>query len=305
MPPINPIYKKIALAPMMGWSTKAMQEVMEVFTPEAAFFSQMYHSNAILNHPRLLETQYKRNAIIQLGGSNPCELKKACDILYSQGYQYFNLNVGCPSPRVQKGGFGAFLMQHPDLVAECLEKMSDIVDLNHLSIKCRIGIDHHDNDAFLDTFVTQCQSVGIKQFIIHARIAKLKGLNPKQNRTIPPLNYDRVLRLQKKHDHIHVIINGGIKNKQQSIELLNQYDGIMFGRLCYENLYLLHEIYSNVMGQTPDSRETLLKKLNPNPSHYKFIHSVYLGVEGASRWRNILHRSANESQIREFIKQKD
>ena len=104
----------------------------------------------------------------------------------SQGYQYFNLNVGCPSPKVQKGGFGAFLMQYPDLVAECLKKMSEVIDLSHLSIKCRIGIDHHDNDAFLDSFVTQCKSVGIKQFVIHARIAKLKGLNPNKIERSPP-----------------------------------------------------------------------------------------------------------------------
>ena len=228
-----------------------------------------------------------------MGGSEPCRLKEACVILSGHGYKYFNLNLGCPSPRVQKGGFGAYLMQHPKSVIDCLQSMSEVVDQNHLSVKCRIGIDDMDSDEFLDSFISECKSTGVKQFIVHARIAKLNGLNPKQNRSIPPLNYNRVLKLKQKHTDIHIIVNGGIKYLEQSQSLLNQFDGIMFGRLCYENIYLLHTIYSEVMRTKKMSRKQLLEILNPKPKHYKYIHSLYLGIEGASRWRTLLHNSAH------------
>ena len=178
---------------------------------------------------------------VQLGGSNPNHLSECAKIAESYGYDEVNLNVGCPSERVQKGRFGACLMLEPDLVAECIDKMANSVEIP-VTVKCRLGIDDNDNYEFLANFIEIVKSSGINTFIIHARNGILKGLSPRQNRNIPPLKYDYVYRLKKENPDLNIIINGGIKNLGETIEHLNHVDGVMIGRASYNNPFMLSDV---------------------------------------------------------------
>ena len=184
---------------------------------------------------------------IQLGGSDVNDLVKSAKIAEDYGYDEINLNVGCPSDRVQKGRFGACLMLEPDHVAECLNAMQTNVKVP-VTIKCRLGVDHHEDYEFLYNFVNIVQDAGIKHFIIHARNGILKGLSPRQNRHIPPLKYDYVYQLKKDFPNLNITINGGIKTIDECKDHLKYVDGVMIGRAAYENPFLIKDIDTELYG---------------------------------------------------------
>lgn len=196
---------------------------------------------------------------VQLGGSNISDLIECSKKCEQFGYDEINLNVGCPSDRVQKGKFGACLMLEPDLVAECLAAMKNSVNIP-VSIKCRLGVDNHEEYEFLYNFVSIVKQSGVKVFIIHARNGILKGLSPRQNRNIPPLKYDYVYRLKKDFPDLEIIINGGIKNLDDSQMHLEKVDGVMIGRAAYDNPFMLKDIeprFYNVDSSTNSKKEVL------------------------------------------------
>lgn len=293
----------MSVAPMMGWSTGAMEEVMRVVSPKATFFSQMFHINAIINHPHFISEQYSPNTIIQIGGCCPNNIKQACKKIKGVGFSRVNMNFGCPSPKVQKGGFGAYLMKEHTLAKHCIESMLEVFEPHQVSIKCRIGVDEYDSDMFLKDFIQQFNEIGIQQFIIHARIAKLTKFNPKQNRNIPPLNYPRVYRMIQAFPNISFIMNGGIKTIEDAVSILDHADGIMIGRLCYEDLYQYHLLYAAVYQQKALTREALLLALKPSVKHYLYINSLYKGIKYASHWKKLLREKSTISELARFSKE--
>jgi len=227
----------------------------------------MLHSNAIIkgNTNKLLSYSHEEHPLaIQLGGSDPESLAEASVISEEFGYKEINLNVGCPSSKVQKGRFGAILMKEPELVAKCISNMKKSVNIP-VTVKCRIGVDDMDQDAQLDRFIEQVSFEGCNTFIIHARKAWLKGLSPKDNREIPPLNYERVYKLKDKFHHLNIVINGGIKTVEESLEHLNHVDGVMVGREAYDNPLMLNSIDKEIYKETENSltRTEILIKLLP------------------------------------------
>lgn len=198
---------------------------------------------------------------IQLGGSDVDDLVKSSKIAEDYGYDEINLNVGCPSDRVQKGRFGACLMLEPDHVAECLNAMHTNVKIP-VTIKCRLGVDHHEDYEFLYNFVNIVKNAGVNHFIIHARNGILKGLSPRQNRHIPPLKYDYVYQLKKDFPELHITINGGIKSIEDCREHLKIVDGVMIGRAAYENPFMIKDIDSEIYGieSNINSKKTILNQ---------------------------------------------
>ena len=213
---------------------------------------------------------------VQLGGSNISDLIECSKKCEQFGYDEINLNVGCPSDRVQKGKFGACLMLEPDLVAECLAAMKNSVNIP-VSIKCRLGVDNHEEYEFLYNFVSIVKQSGVKVFIIHARNGILKGLSPRQNRNIPPLKYDYVYRLKKDFPDLEIIINGGIKNLDDSQMHLEKVDGVMIGRAAYDNPFMLKDIeprFYNVDSSANSKKEVLSQYLEYVERQIKNGHNL-------------------------------
>jgi len=235
--------KEISIAPMMRWTDRHCRFFHRQFSKTILLYTEMIPSNAVMfgNRKKLLEYNDEEHPVaIQLGGSNPSLLGKAAKICEKLGYDEINLNVGCPSPKVQEGRFGACLMAEPKLVKECLEAMKNEVNVP-ISVKCRIGIDGMDEIAGLDEFVDQILEAGISKIIVHARKAFLKGLNPKQNREVPPINYQRVKLLKNRlNNNVKIIVNGGINSMKVSEKLLKWADGIMVGRQAYRSPLIIH-----------------------------------------------------------------
>ena len=269
----------------------------------------MLHSNAILNGntSKLLEYDQEEHPLaIQLGGSDPVSLAEASVISEEFGYKEINLNIGCPSTKVQKGRFGAVLMKEPGLVSKCISAMKKSVSIP-VTVKCRIGVDDMDEDAYLDKFIKEVSFSGCETFIIHARKAWLSGLSPKDNREIPPLNYQRVYKLKETFPELNIIINGGIKTIRESIEHLNYVDGVMLGREAYNNPYILTEVDSSIFLENLNatSQGDILLKLLPyiqseiekgtKISHItKHIMGLFKGFNGAKNIRKYLVSLNNE-----------
>ena len=258
---------RFSIAPMMDRTDRHCRYFHRLVTGKSLLYTEMLHSNAIIkgNTNKLLSYSHEEHPLaIQLGGSDPESLAEASVISEEFGYKEINLNVGCPSSKVQKGRFGAILMKEPELVAKCISNMKKSVNIP-VTVKCRIGVDDMDQDAQLDRFIEQVSFEGCNTFIIHARKAWLKGLSPKDNREIPPLNYERVYKLKDKFHHLNIVINGGIKTVEESLEHLNHVDGVMVGREAYDNPLMLNSIDKEIYKETEDSltRTEILIKLLP------------------------------------------
>ena len=258
---------RFSIAPMMDRTDRHCRYFHRLLTGKSLLYTEMLHSNAIIkgNTNKLLSYSHEEHPLaIQLGGSDPESLAEASVISEEFGYKEINLNVGCPSSKVQKGRFGAILMKEPELVAKCISNMKKSVNIP-VTVKCRIGVDDMDQDAQLDRFIEQVSLEGCNTFIIHARKAWLKGLSPKDNREIPPLNYERVYKLKDKFHHLNIVINGGIKTVEESLEHLNHVDGVMVGREAYDNPLMLNSIDKEIYKETEDSltRTEILIKLLP------------------------------------------
>lgn len=237
--------RKFSVAPMMDWTTSDCRVFHRLMSRHALLYTEMVTTGALLhNDPaRFLSYHQSEHPIaLQLGGSNPAELAQCAKLAEEFGYDEVNLNVGCPSDRVQNNMIGACLMAHPQLVAECLGEMQAATKLP-VTVKHRLGIDDLDSFELLHAFVDTVKASGCKSFTIHARKAILDGLSPKENREIPPLIYDYVYRIKALYPELEIVINGGIKTMTECVTHLQQVDGVMIGREAYQNPYpLLSEV---------------------------------------------------------------
>lgn len=240
---INLIDHRFSVAPMLDWTDRHCRYFLRLLSKHAVLYTEMVTTGAIIygKGDYLGFNQQEHPLVLQLGGSNPIDMAKCAVMAQARGYDEININVGCPSDRVKNGSFGACLMATPDVVADCVTAMQCEVDIP-VTVKCRIGIDDMDDDQGLSDFVLPIHEAGCKHFIVHARKAWLQGLSPKQNRDIPPLNYDRVYRLKSDNPSLHISVNGGINSIEHAKHHLRYVDGVMMGREAYANPYLLSKI---------------------------------------------------------------
>ncbi len=296
------------VAPMMDWTDRHDRMFLRLFSHRTLLYTEMVTSSALRHGDAdylLRYEQAEHPVALQIGGSNPAELADATELGNRAGYDEVNLNVGCPSPRVQSGAFGACLMTDPALVAECIAAMNSASTVP-VTVKCRIGVDDLDSDEHLIRFVECVANEGCSLFIIHARIAILQGLSPKENREIPPLNYERVFRIKERFPELEIVINGGISTVQQTREMLNHVDGVMMGREAYQNPYILHDIDTELFaGSAGDkSRIEYLQEYLPyierelsesTPLHHMTRHllGLFKGQNGGKQFRRHLSMHAH------------
>lgn len=251
--------RRFCVAPMMDWTDRHERSFLRLFSRRALLYTEMVTSAALEHGDAdylLAHSPEEHPVALQLGGSDPRQLAAAARLGEDAGYREINLNVGCPSDRVQSGTFGACLMARPEIVARCIAAIAEETALP-ATVKCRIGIDDRDDEDFLFAFVETVAAAGCETFVVHARKAILKGLSPKQNREIPPLNYDRVFDLKRRFPELEIVINGGITELDEVESLLGRVDGVMLGREAYQNPYLLHEVDQRVYGEAARSRSRL------------------------------------------------
>ena len=244
--------RRFSVAPMMEWTTREYRAFARGLTREALLYTEMVTTGALLHGaPRerfIGFDEFEQPLALQLGGSDPGALAECAAIAEQWGFDEVNLNVGCPSDRVQNNMIGACLMAHPGLVADCVRRMRDAVGIP-VTVKCRIGIDDQDAEEDFDRFIDSVADLGgCETFIVHARKAWLQGLSPKENREVPPLDYARVHRLKARRPELWVAINGGLKSLEACVEQLAPLDGVMVGREAYQNPYLLAEVDQRLFG---------------------------------------------------------
>ena len=240
---------------MMDWTDRHCRFLHRQLTRHALLYTEMVTADAILrgNRERLLGFDRREDPVaLQLGGSEPEKLAEAARIGAEFGYAEINLNVGCPSDRVQSGRFGACLMQEPGLVAECVSAMREAVSVP-VTVKCRIGVDDQDPEQALRDVIGLCARAGVKTFAVHARKAWLEGLSPKENREVPPLDYDLVYRVKREHSKLKIIINGGISTLDEAQAHLAHVDGVMLGRAAYHSPAILADVDARFFGGEPVS----------------------------------------------------
>jgi tRNA-dihydrouridine synthase A len=249
---------------MMDWTDRHCRVFHRLLAPSARLYTEMVHANAVLlgNEERLLGFDPTEHPLaVQLGGSEPHVLAAAARRCESRGYDEVNLNVGCPSDRVQSGRFGACLMREPALVADCVAAMVDAVRIP-VTVKCRIGVDDQDPQHTLFDLAERVRRAGAQALIVHARKAWLQGLSPKQNREVPPLDYPLVHALKRAHADWPVVINGGLTDITSALAQLELVDGVMLGRAAYHTPYLLHELDAALCGRAPPrQRASLLREM--------------------------------------------
>jgi len=297
--------KTISVAPMMDCTDKHEIYFLSLISKNIHLYTEMIVANAIIKGDRDKLLSYKNvpNPVtLQIGGSNPKELAEACLIAENYGYNEINLNLGCPSKKVQKNKFGACLMKEPDLVANCVEAMVKATNLT-ISVKTRIGYNEIEDFNFLKNFILKIKNAGSKKFIIHARRAILNKLSPKQNLTIPPLNYDFVYRLKKEFKENEIIINGGINHISEIKEHLEKVDGVMIGRAIYHSPYFLAKIEKDIFNNNNvpsrlDVMENLISYIQDQTSkgiqlNHIMRHTVGLfhGQNGSKAWKQYLSKN--------------
>ena len=295
--------KLFAVAPMMDWTDRHCRFFHRQLSSHALLYTEMVTEMAVRHgdrHKLLGFDAGEQPVALQLGGSNPKGLAEAAKIGEDFGHVEINLNVGCPSDKVQEGRFGACLMAEPQLVADCVAAMRASVKVP-VTVKCRIGIDDQDEEQGLQDFVKQVAGAGCETFVVHARKAWLQGLSPKENREIPPLNYDRVHRLKTSFPQLNIILNGGMSSPKKEIIHLSDLDGLMFGREAYHNPWILAEVDPLFMGRIAPvtSRrevvETMLPYIANHLSEGLALHKItrhmlglYHAQPGGRMWRQVL-----------------
>ena len=302
------INRRFCIAPMMDCSDRHSRYFLRLFSENILLYTEMITAAAILHGDRdhLLGFNDEEHPLaVQLGGSDPEQLFRAAQICGEYGYDEINLNCGCPSDRVQSGSFGACLMKDPVLVADCVAALKSATRLP-VTVKHRTGIDQQDDYEVLAAFAEAQIKAGAEALIVHARNAWLQGLNPKQNREIPPLKYDWVYRLKQDFPAHQIIINGGIKKLEACREPLSHVDGVMLGREPYQNPYLLHNVDREIFdqgGQQSPSRIAMLHRVYPYIEHQlsqgmpltrmvRHIIGLFHGEPNARRWRRYLSENA-------------
>ncbi|MDC9715170.1 MAG: tRNA dihydrouridine(20/20a) synthase DusA [Gammaproteobacteria bacterium] len=297
---------KFSVAPMMDWTDRHCRFFHRLLSKEAQLWTEMVTTKAILHgdKSRLLDFDaVEHPLVLQLGGSEPDEMAQCAKMAQDWGYDEVNINVGCPSDRVQSGSFGACLMQTPEIVADCVDAMCQASDIP-VSVKSRIGVDDMESyDALVD-FVAQVEKAGCDNFVIHARKAWLKGLSPKENRSVPPLNYDWVYQIKRDFPQLNIGINGGIMDIESSQQHLEYVDSVMLGRAAYHQPYLLSEVDSIIYQKT-------IKKNGILSREQVLLHFIdYMktqnnqGVPIRSMTRHILglyHAQPNAKKFRQLL----
>jgi tRNA-dihydrouridine synthase A len=294
---------------MMDWTDRHCRVFHRGLTKRALLYTEMVTADAVIrgDRRRLLGFSGEEHPIaLQLGGSDPAKLAEAASIGAEFGYDEINLNIGCPSDRVQEGRFGACLMSEPELVAACVSAMRASQPVP-VTVKCRIGIDDQDAEADLQRFIDVVADTGCSTFIVHARKAWLKGLSPKENREVPPLDYQRVYRLKAKHPDLTIVINGGIETLDEACRHLEHVDGVMLGRAAYQNPYILAEVDRRIFGEnsaTPTRGEALADLLPYADGHIanggrlsnitRHVLGIYHGQPRGRGFRRVLSERATQ-----------
>ena len=300
---------KLSIAPMMDWTDRHCRFLLRLLSPHARLYTEMVTAAALIHGDadKLLEFDAAEHPVaLQLGGSDPKMMADAAKKAADAAYDEININVGCPSDRVQSGQFGACLMAKPDLVARCFEEMSAVCDLP-VTVKTRIGIDDYDSYEFLREFIETLKAAGCNTFIVHARLAILQGLSPKDNRTVPPLDYERVYQLKREFPNLEIILNGGISDTDLVLGHLEHVDGVMIGRQAYHDPYFLSELEKALFGtvdlQAPD-RHGIIESMIPYIEQQmsagaelqhitRHMLGLFAGQPGARAWRRYLSQNAH------------
>lgn len=302
--------RRFCVAPMLDWTDRHCRYFYRTMSKHAVLYTEMVTTGAIIHGKAdFLEFNKEEQPVaLQLGGSDPEALAKCAKLAEERGYDEINLNVGCPSDRVQNGMFGACLMAKPELVAECVKAMNSVVDIP-VTVKSRIGIDDLDSFEFLLDFINKVKDAGCTTFIIHARKAWLTGLSPKENRDIPPLDYDRVYKIKELYPELEIIINGGIKTFDECEEHLKHVDGVMLGREIYQNPYMMADvdevIYKDNTREKISRTGTVEQVADYIGKHeqeggrawhvVRHMMGLFQGLPGAKIWRRYLSENAVKS----------
>jgi len=293
---------RLSVAPMMDRTDRHFRFLLRILSPNMRLYTEMVVAQALEfgdkeKHLQFAECEHP--VALQLGGSEPELLAKTAALGEQWGYDEINLNVGCPSDRVQSGKFGACLMAEPQTVAECVRAMGEVTQIP-VTVKTRIGIDDHEDFGFLCDFIAQVADAGCAMFLVHARKAILDGLSPKENRSIPPLRYDVVYRLKQTFPHLRIVLNGGVRDTASVNEHLRSVDGVMIGRQAYSDPYWLVELQQKLFGESPAagslSREAIIRQMadyaegelskGVRLSHItRHMLGLYSGQRGGRHWR--------------------
>lgn len=304
----QPLAWALCVAPMMDWTDRHCRFIHRLLSPHARLYTEMVTAAAIIHgdRARLLDFSAAEHPLaLQLGGSDPSQLALATDIGIEWGYDEINLNVGCPSDRVQSGRFGACLMLEPQLVADCVTAMREqAAGRVPVTVKCRVGVDEHDSEEHLLEFVDAVRAAGCKHFIVHARKAWLQGLSPRQNREIPPLQHERVHRLKSAFPELEIIINGGIGSDAEVVGHLRHVDGVMLGRMAYHEPYRLAELDHLLHGTILPDRDAVVGQMRPYVEQHlaaggrlqhiaRHMLGLFQGLPGARAWRRHISENAH------------
>ena len=312
--------RTISMAPMMDCTDRHDRFFLRLISKNIFLYSEMIATGAILNGDRkkILEySEFEKPVALQLGGSNSKELSECCKIVEDFGYDEINLNLGCPSKKVQKNKFGACLIKEPDLVADCLSSMVHSTNLP-ITVKTRIGFDDVEDFGYLNSFVEKIKKTGVKTVILHARKAILKGLSPKENLRIPKLNYQMVYDIKKANPEVEIIINGAITNIKEIKSHLKKVDGVMIGRAIYQSPYFLSDIEKEIFNNNNIlSREEIVAKLveyvdkevkQGTRVNQIMRHTVglYHGQRGAGKWKrylsdNMMARDSDFQKVKHIL----
>lgn len=288
---------------MMDWTDRHCRSLHRTLSARALLYTEMLTTGAVLHgdRERLLAYDPAEHPVaLQLGGSEPADLVAAAKIGEAEGYDEINLNVGCPSDRVQSGRFGACLMREPELVAECMAAMAAAVKVP-VTVKCRIGVDDQDPEESLFRLVDLCAQAGVSLFVVHARKAWLKGLSPKENRDVPPLDYPLVHRLKRERPDLTIVINGGIGSLDEAEQHLDAVDGVMLGRAAYHTPALLGQVDRRVFGADVEDIDSFraVELYRPHVERElaagthlaaitRHMLGLFHGLPGARAWRRVL-----------------
>ena len=307
------INHRFCIAPMMQCTDIHDRYLFRLITKKSILYTEMVTTGAIIYGECIEQLRFndliEHPIAVQLGGSDPLDLASCAKICDEMGYDEINLNVGCPSERVQKGAFGACLMNEPSLVAECIAAMQEVTSLP-VTVKCRIGVDDNDDYQFLHDFTECINNPLMKTLIVHARVAILKGLSPRQNRSVPPLKYEHVYQLKKDFPELEIVINGGIQNLDESVQHLNEVDGVMLGRSAYDNPMITSRVDEIIFNSSPQICERkkilndyLLYCLKQNELGHtysrtlKHVFGINKGMPHAKKYRKLILETMQSNNL--------
>ena len=317
---MSKLNRKICMAPMMDCTDRHDRYFLRLISKNIFLYSEMIATGAIINGDKkkvLNFDEFEKPVALQLGGSDKKELAECCKIVEDFGYDEINLNLGCPSKKVQKNKFGACLIKEPDLVADCLNAMVNSTNLP-VTAKTRIGFDQVEDFDYLNNFIEKIKRTGVKTIILHARKAILKGLTPKENLKIPKLNYEMVYEIKKSNPEIEIIINGAITDTNQIRSHLNKVDGVMIGRAIYQSPYFLAEIEKDIFkNNNVPNREKIVEQLVEYVDRevkkgvrvnqiMRHTVGLYHGQKGAGKWKrylsdNMMARDSDFQKVKHIL----